>query len=1297
VLEVKQEEELEYLFQIFSESNKTEMDRVIEEAILRVIDPSTMRISVETKIQNYFRSLEVLVQLQQRVKKSVLEVDNGKELAHLFIIFSESNETEIERVIEEAMVRVMRKVLRDTVQQEFYYLKDNGIIATWPVNREWDVDKHWILDVVEAILPAKFLKLEDISVMNDWKKFFFWTLLHHKTSDKGIDLWVQEKCMQYLTNLKEDLGPYREQVLRVTRHIIRDNQVEIPIKVRFVYDVAETILRYHQEGIRQMMENFNENSVSNRLENMILDVINLVKDKNYLERLEPSINRSNRSERILKEYENKLGHTIYKQVRTYCMRNNLENDVNYIMDMLLKDIMDSNSDQTRKEKVKWFLDPAYEDDRDQYMEGFTEPRKLGNSIFLRVQSYFELKGYDISQAGKITGMILDAIEQETDEDKKNNLRGLFLNSDKENERNAKIDEAKQVFENFQREHAANNSDSNIDAEGSNDQKDDAEGSNDQKDDAEGSNDQEFGEIVYKQVESYLIKEGFDTHLLKDITYEIINDIDLKENNDDKEKLRQYFLNPEMQADRDNYIQRVKDWYEETQVTHIVEPIPTTNPGGKGASRKAKLEEKVISAVTRFFEKMGQTTISTLPHEMISMIMIMKDKHKKLRTLFEDASQSRQKEIYLERVWDFVNDVNELHRFEALKDEAGAKHQLGIIIWKQVESYVFQHRYNKGLILKYVGMLLTFIYEKPETDEEREQYRQLFLDPVNARDRDKLIEQAKEAWEITVREKPDQITYSEQHPEEYVSVFHKDYYRDDDVDYKDHDVGNSIEDGDFFHKYKLMKRQLSEKPRKDWTDVGNIERFYDKLKSLEPTNWVIEYKDIETEFKNTLKSLSNQKKFKNTLRTESNQEEFRRDAKESRELKRQTYKAFTIAFRKILNSALGGLKNHMIDVVSDLNKTNFSRVQSQWPELISMSWNLWHQCVELFREMVRRVMADDTQDSEDFFKGRAEDGSAGQMQPMKRMDNFQVVLTHIFPHRTEGHHNHTVRYLETRPKGDDLHNQTGKRSKYFRPYNNLNKANLLNSEIYLDGFVVSNGWRSQILKEFARMKNAWMQTFVQTLKEQADPMKLRKDVISNSLFQFKLDLAVVQKFVADMKKTDEEKNQERREARKNGEEIPRYFVLPEGCLRITTGRFEDTELKTQFDDFLKKFYPQYVESKKWHQGESMNRARQLFTARYRAAFFEAVHILTEIPDDKIDFEKFRKDTENAGLLATWQNENLSESEIRQKMRDKLRQDKLKNSWAVIPKTVSPPKIMIYGSQIANPYLVSENTNAFLVRE
>ena len=352
-------------------------------------------------------------------------------------------------------------------------------------------------------------------------------------------------------------------------------------------------------------------------------------------------------------------------------------------------------------------------------------------------------------------------------------------------------------------------------------------------------------------------------------------------------------------------------------------------------------------------------------------------------------------------------------------------------------------------------------------------------------------------------------------------------------------------------------------------------------------------------------------------------------------------------------------------------------------------------------MVEKVMTDDWQSSDDFFGEKP-----------KRISQFDVVELRVYPHPIAGKgiSNHTVWFVETRPKFADIEGKDsdgfgtkGRQSKYFVPYNNLNPANLLNCEIYLDEINVSNSWRNDILKQFARMKNAWMQTFVQTLKEQADiggkKLGRKQKVMDESLFEFKIDPAVVQRFVDDMRLTEKEKEEKRKEAKKLKKAPPRYFVLPEGCLRITTGEFADTNLQVQFNAFLKKFYPLYFQKRtttSWKPGESMARARQLFTARYRAAFFEAVHIATELTDAEIDLKMFRKD--HKGLVDNWESVNMPRSEMNNKIRAKLKVEKAHKAWAQLPtKGDHDQNIRIYGAPLPNPYLVCGGANAFLVRE
>ena len=137
-----------------------------------------------------------------------------------------------------------------------------------------------------------------------------------------------------------------------------------------------------------------------------------------------------------------------------------------------------------------------------------------------------------------------------------------------------------------------------------------------------------------------------------------------------------------------------------------------------------------------------------------------------------------------------------------------------------------------------------------------------------------------------------------------------------------------------------------------------------------------------------------------------------------------------------------------------------------------------------------------------------------------------------------------------------------------PYNNMNPANLLNCEIYLDKVNVSNGWRNDILKQFARMKNAWMRTFVQTLKERADIGWTRLKVMNESLFQFKLDPVVVQQFVDDMRMSEEENKAERQKVKKL-KKAPRDFVLPDpdvvDAMKITEEEREEEEQEAEAEE------------------------------------------------------------------------------------------------------------------------------------
>jgi malate synthase len=111
---------------------------------------------------------------------------------------------------------------------------------------------------------------------------------------------------------------------------------------------------------------------------------------------------------------------------------------------------------------------------------------------------------------------------------------------------------------------------------------------------------------------------------------------------------------------------------------------------------------------------------------------------------------------------------------------------------------------------------------------------------------------------------------------------------------------------------------------------------------------------------------------------------------------------------------------------------------------------------------------------------------------------------------------------------------------------------------------------------------------------------------------------------------------------------------------------------------------------------MERARQLFTARYRAAFFEAVYVYTQLPVEEIDLTKFRKDHKE--IVRQWESRNMSLEDKRKQIQDVLKKEKMNKAWVVPSRANNPnPKILIYGAPLANPYLVCDGENHFLVRK
>ena len=67
-----------------------------------------------------------------------------------------------------------------------------------------------------------------------------------------------------------------------------------------------------------------------------------------------------------------------------------------------------------------------------------------------------------------------------------------------------------------------------------------------------------------------------------------------------------------------------------------------------------------------------------------------------------------------------------------------------------------------------------------------------------------------------------------------------------------------------------------------------------------------------------------------------------------------------------------------------------------------------------------------------------------------------------------------------------------------------------------------------------------------------------------------------------------------------------------------------------------------------------------------------------------------------MFKKWKTENKTLDEIKSGIRDTVKKERANKAWAKLPDEKNP-HILIYGAQIANPYLVSEAGNPFMVCE
>lgn len=1260
-------------------------------------------VRIKSEVTKYMKDCNILLFFHDKVVKYLLD-KHANDFDDFYANFSFQNVSERkgkksirQKIIEEALIHVVQKALPEQVRNKLDWLKSNRgrncekfyedmaknplniarvnshrAAVTWPVDTNLELDPNWILNIVDNILPDEFLNLATPSMMQKWMNHPFRDSLTGVAPDKR-EFYINSKIMDYLEGTKK----YYNFVVNWVKDCFKNFQLTGSLEFKF--KVVNAIMRYYNNPVKNSFENSGTNHDNmERFVGEVTEFVDLIEKLDKLEEKLKGYYDDQRKQNIKQEMDKLISEIIISQVRKVTRSEN-DSFLRIITEKLLEHLMTSGQDSSIKTKLKLFLDPAYQNQRDQLIKEFQHPavnEALQHSISEKINLYFEDQGETLDSVTLegITNSIMLEFTEAENEDERIRLRKLFMDDDKKDACNAIIQDRFQSYKDLHRAE---------EVEPLNRDELAAETTHDHNYHNAGSQ-PSVEEAVNAAVTGFMIINGlgYTNYSLHAMFVHRIMD-------DNFENVKNLFLDITQWEKRNSYLAEVWKSIYESQYA----PAPSLE-----RQEQAQFEGKVRQEITAFFRFKNIITFNNnLAGELFDMIM--KYDRQKVDNLFGGHTELRSKKIYMERVWDFVKDVKSLQELERNHD-TGARNQLGVIIYKQVEYYFLRHKYNRqkynlGKIPKISGILLEGCYDDESPEGVDEELRQLFLNPANESDRDKKIEEAMKMLDDHLKENPGTENQYERHPETVTRFLKDDAIEEEEIidndndynqhhDYQDHDKGNTTENQDYEDKYKSMLANLSNKPRKDkngrpyWDNVGNIENFRLKCRGHKAEPLTIEVTEIKEKFEQMLQQLTTQEKLS----------------------RKEAYQAFQLAFKSIVNKSLTNLKEYMSDVVNEMAQTDFHQVQSQWPKMISGSWDRWHWCVKTFREMVRSVMANDSKESEEFFSGLIEEyeKTTRRSQAKERMMLFDVVDTNIYPDQSKTKSIHTIRYVETIPKGDDIDKQKGKRSKYFMPYNNMNPANLLNCEIYLDGFNVSNGWRNDILKQFARMKNAWMQTFVQTLKERADiggrKNGKRQKVMDESLFQFKLDPNVVQRFVDDMGMTEEQKGKERKEAEENNEVPRRYFVLPEGCLRITSNNFSDPKLGEQFQAFLAKFYPRYVQDRKWYDGESMTRARQLFTARYRAEFFEAVYIYTRIEDKNIDIKKFEE--EHKKLYQRWQTENKTLDEINSAIRDTVKKERAKKAWAKLP-DANNPHILIYGAQIANPFLVCEAGNPFIVRE
>jgi hypothetical protein len=100
-----------------------------------------------------------------------------------------------------------------------------------------------------------------------------------------------------------------------------------------------------------------------------------------------------------------------------------------------------------KNIFQYFENPFKEHGRDQYIQSvihendrINEKQKLGDLIYKQVMEYFQSQKYDVTMVGKIVGIILDVIVNNSDDDvNAEEVRGYFLLSSKSVERDKYIE------------------------------------------------------------------------------------------------------------------------------------------------------------------------------------------------------------------------------------------------------------------------------------------------------------------------------------------------------------------------------------------------------------------------------------------------------------------------------------------------------------------------------------------------------------------------------------------------------------------------------------------------------------------------------------------------------------------------------------------------------------------------------------------------------------------------------------------------------------------------------------------